>query len=104
GDGVVRRGGAGEPGRALLGAARGRSGVLADRRPQDVHPGEAAGGDGGHRVPRLRGLPRRDPGGLRGHRPGDGRRGAAGAGAAHAAADRQTSGATEPGDHPGPTL
>ena len=57
-------------------AARRRAATSRGQGPQDVHPGAAARGDGGHRVPRHRRVPRRDPGGVQGHRPGHGRRGA----------------------------
>lgn len=71
---------------AVILAARRGPNVLALRRPADLDAGAAAAGDGRHRVPRHRRLHRRDPGGVRADRPGDGGCRVARAGSAHAAA------------------
>ena len=74
GDGVVCRGRQGQSARARVRAARCGSRVLEVGGPPGVQPGRPADGDGRHRIPRHRCVHRRDPAGLQGHRPGDGRR------------------------------
>ena len=63
----------GQPGRAQLLAARRGPRVQPQRRPEDVQPGPARRGHGGHRVAPDQRVPRRDPGCLQGHRRRHGR-------------------------------